>query len=131
MTILFKNEEEVNTKLGITPVTDADVSWIQPQHRAAMVAINKLFNICEAHNKANNFVVDWNDGGQDKYCAWHRIAADASKPSGFGFSNSFYADWLTSTTVGSRLSVGTSEEAVHIAKTFDYLYQDLYFIIPE
>jgi len=125
---LFNNEDEVNAFLGIEPIGEPDLSWVQPEDRKATLAAVKLFNIHRAHNKANNFVADWTDSNQRKYSAWHWIEKDESKPSGLGFTCTGYGDWVTGTSVGSRLSVGTSEEALHITKTFDYLYQDLYFI---
>lgn len=127
---LFNSEEEVYAYLGIEPAANPDLSWIQPQHRNAMLVVNKLFNIHEAHNKANNFVADWGNPNQTKYNAYHWIKPDKDKSSGFGFSRTDFDRWSTLTGVGSRLSVGTSKEAIHIAGKFDYLYQDLYFIIP-
>ncbi len=128
---LFNSEEDVNTFLGIQPVGEPDLTWVQPQDRKAVLAVVKLFNIHAAHNKANNFVADWSDDDQYKYSAWHWIERNKDQPSGFGFSRTLCDRWRADTLVGSRLSVGTSNEALHIAKTFDYLYQDLYFIIKE
>jgi hypothetical protein len=129
--ILFQSEEEACAFLGIQPIGEPDLSWVQPQHRKAMLAVAKLFIVHEAHNKANKFVADWSNNNQRKYSAWHWIKTDTTKQSGFGFSAASYDDWGTYTDVGARLSVGTSKEAIHIADKFDYLYQDLYFIIPE
>jgi hypothetical protein len=125
---LFDTEEEVNTFLGIEPIGNPDLSWVSIQNQKALLAVAKLFNIHEAHNKANNFVADWSDDDQYKYNAAHWIDKDESQASGFGFSGTFYDYWSSDTIVGSRLSVGTSKEAIHIAGKFDYLYQDLYFL---
>lgn len=127
---LFDTEEEVNDYLGLIPIEEPYLGWVQPQHRKAIIAAAKLFNIHDAHNKANKFVADWANGGQSKYNAAHWVRPDDSKRTGFGFSHANFDRWSTFTNVGSRLSVGTSKEAIHIAGKFDYLYQDLYFIIP-
>ncbi|HEY4148910.1 MAG TPA: hypothetical protein VGM41_08275 [Chitinophagaceae bacterium] len=124
---LFNTEEEAYAFLGITLIENPDLSWVQPQNHKAIVATNKLFNIHEAHNKANKFIADWANGNQSKYNAWHWIKRDEEQASGFGFSLTDCGRWRATTNVGSRLSLGTSKEAIHIAKTFDYLYQDLYF----
>lgn len=125
---LFNTEEEVNAFLGIEPIGDPDLSWVQPEDRKAVLAVAKLFTAHKAHNQANGFVADWSNPNQWKYNAAHYIEKDTSKPSGLGFAYTYYAYWITRTDVGSRLSVGTETEARHIAKAFEHLYQDLYFI---
>jgi hypothetical protein len=124
---LFNTEEEVNTYLGITPIAEPDLTWVLPENRKAIVAINKLFNIHKAHNQANNFAADWSDDDQYKYSVWKWIEANSEKLSGFGFSGAGYGGWCASSGVGSRLSVGTSKEVMHIGITFEYLYEDLFF----
>lgn len=121
---LFNTEEEVNAYLGITPVAVPDLSWVQPNNRDAILAVNALFNIHEAHNKANNFVPDYADDDQYKYEVLQYIEPDGNDPSGFGVSLTYYAYWNTCSVVGSRLVVGTSKEAIHIGKTFKQLYID-------
>jgi hypothetical protein len=128
---LFDSYEDSCAFLGIATIGAPDLSWVEPKHRKAVIAQVKLFVVHEAHNKANNFTADWTNGDQRKYCAWQWIKADDNTPSGLGFSYSNCDSWHASTNVGSRLSVGTSEEAIHIAKTYPELYQDWYFFEKE
>ncbi len=127
---LFDTIEDVNAFLGITSVGAVDLSWVQPQHQKAILAVNHLFNVHEAHNRANNFVADWVNARQSKFNVWQWIKANKKKASGFGFSTTLYDDWNSDSAVGSRLSVGTLKEAIHIGTKFEYLYEDLFFIEP-
>jgi hypothetical protein len=42
---LFNSEEEVNSFLGIMPISEPDLSWVQPIDRKAVIAAVKLFNV--------------------------------------------------------------------------------------
>lgn len=121
---LFNDEAEVNAELGITPILNPDLSWVQPKNQKAIVAVNTLFNVHEAHNKANGFVPNWADSSQRKHNVLQWIEENTDKASGFGFSGTYYVSWHTTTAVGSRLVVGTIEECIHIGTKYMYLYED-------
>ena len=89
----------------------------------------KITKIVEATNKLNNWKADWENSSQWKYSAYFRVKADDVKPSGFGFSYTFYGCWFTDTGVGSRLCVGTSEEARYIGETFITQFESAWLII--
>lgn len=46
------------------------VQDVNPNHIKALVALNELFTIAEAWNKADNFVPDFSDASQTKYFPW-------------------------------------------------------------
>jgi hypothetical protein len=89
----------------------------------------KITKITEATNKLNKWKAKWGNSSQWKYSPYFRVKADDAKPSGFGFSDPGYGCWHTSTTVGSRLCVGTSEEARYIGETFIALFESAWLII--
>lgn len=108
-------------KLRSAGLPEADV---QP-----MIDDYKIKKIVEASNKLNNWKADWSDTRQWKYSIYKGIEADSTKPSGFGFSRTCFDYWLTYADVGSRLVVGTSEEALHIGKQFEDLFESAWLII--
>lgn len=88
----------------------------------------QITKIVEATNKLNEWEANWGDSRQYKYNPYFYIKADASKPSGFGFSDTAYDSWGADTSVGSRLLVGSSEEALYIGETFAALFESVYLI---
>lgn len=96
-----------------------------------MIAGYKIEKIIEANNKVNNnWAPDWSDSNQWKYCVYQYVSKDAAKPAGFGFSYTHYDNWLSYTYVGSRLLVGTRDEALYIGKDFKELFETAWLIIP-
>ncbi len=82
--------------------------------RKAFNAAERISTWCEASNKLNGFVINLADPNQVRFHPWHRINRDKSLPSGFGLSSYDYADTHSITLVGSRLQVGSEEEAEYI-----------------
>ena len=64
----------------------AFVQDINPHHLKALVALNKLFTIAEAWNKADGFVPDFADRGQWKYFPWFKYD---DKTAGFVYANTY------------------------------------------
>jgi hypothetical protein len=56
------------------------------------------------------------------YWTWHRVKADAQRPSGFGFSYSFASYDGTGTDVGSRLCFQSQAQEREYAPVLDELY---------
>lgn len=46
------------------------VKDLNPTHTKALIALNELFTIAQAWNKADNFVPDFSDSSQYKYYPW-------------------------------------------------------------
>lgn len=81
------------------------------------VAYKKLKIIYKALNNDSKFP-DYNNHNQYKYYPWVK-----PNPSGVGLSYGDYVYSRSVTVVGSRLVVGTSEEAEYIGKKFIKKYE--------
>lgn len=107
-----------------------EVSKLPQKHQDAIIANYKLIIIIEATNKINgNWQPNWNDWDQYKYYPWFEVDADEDRPSGFGFSCSLYGYSLTLTHVGSRLCVGSREQALYLATQFEHLYKQMLLLV--
>lgn len=91
----------------------------------------KITKIVEATNKLNNWKADWSKKSQYKYSPYFWVKANADKPAGFGFSYTYCAYWNSNTFVGSRLCVGTADEARYIGETFIELFESAWLIIED
>ena len=87
-----------------------------------LVAVNNLMIVTEAMN--NGWKPDWSNTNQYKYFPWHYIKKDASHPTGFGFSFSFYGLTAARTDLGSLLCCDTAEKAMYIAEQFRKEWED-------
>ncbi len=92
------------------------VSHMMPEDQAPIVAMHQTWKIIEANNKKMNWEADWADPNQRKFNVWNWIKKDPNNPAGFVFDAASDDGTGTSSTVGSRLVVGTVEEAIRIAK---------------
>lgn len=110
------------------PEAKPDVSMLLEKDQKAFTSLFELTIIIEAQNKLNEWSVDWSNHHQGKYYPWMDVEEDKSKVSGFGLS--YYDDdtTLSGTIIGSRLVVGTSEEAEYIGREFIALYEDWFLI---
>lgn len=72
---------------------------------------------------------DWNNHNEWKYRLWFEIQASKDKPSGFGFSDTYYDATFSYTTVGSRLLFRESTLALHAAKKFPEVYKAIILIL--
>ena len=94
---------------------------INEKHKKAITAIEKLFTIAEAWNKADDFTPDFSNSNQRKYFAWFEY-----DKSGAGFVCAV-TDWTATSAyafVGSRLCFKTSERAKQFGEQFIDLWND-------
>lgn len=101
----------------------AFVQDINPHHLKALVALNKLFTIAEAWNKADGFVPDFSDWEQDKWFPWFKYDKDAA---GFVFAGTAYAPTHANAYIGSRLCFKSSARAAQFGKQFADLYNKVF-----
>ena len=101
----------------------AFVQDINPHHLKALVALNKLFTIAEAWNKADGFVPDFADRGQWKYFPWFKYD---DKTAGFVAASTHYAPAFASAHFGSRLCFKSSARAAQFGKQFADLYNKVF-----
>ena len=97
----------------------AFVQEINPHHLKALVALNKLFTIAEAWNKADGFVPDFSDWEQDKWFPWFKYDKDVA---GFVSASTHYTASYAGATFGSRLCFKSSARAAQFGKQFADLY---------
>ena len=84
------------------------------------IAYVKLKLIVKALNEG--WTPDWENGKWDKYFPWFTMGS----PSGVGFSCHGYDDWLSHSTVGSRLCFKSRELAEYAGKQFTEIYKDFF-----
>lgn len=99
------------------------IDEINPKHIDALIALNKLFTLAEAWNKADGFVPDFSDCKQEKYFPWFKYNKDSA---GFVFSHMFYATTDHDTNLGSRLCFKSNARAAQFAKQFIDLYNKVF-----
>lgn len=92
---------------------------IDDKHLEALIALNQLFTIAEAWNKADGFVPDFSDWNQDKWFPWFRYDKGTA---GFVCAAADYAPTNEDAIVGSRLCFMTRERAEQFGKQFADLY---------
>lgn len=98
------------------------VQDVNPNHIKALVALNELFTIAEAWNKADNFVPDFSDASQYKYFPWFIYDKGAA---GFVSANTNYTATNTNAAIGSRLCFKTRNRAIQFGKQFVDLYNQV------
>ena len=110
---------------SIDHIKDAEtlIKELNPKHIEALIAINKLFTIAEAWNKADGFVPDFSDRSQAKWFPWFTYDKDAE---GFVYADTSYAPTYANAPVGSRLCFKTSERAEQFCKQFIELYNKVF-----
>lgn len=99
------------------------VNELNPNHIEALVALNRLFTIAEAWNKADGFVPDFSDWHQDKYFPWFKYDKDAA---GFVCARTTNVPTAAAATFGQRLCFKTSERAEQFGKKFVELYNKVF-----
>jgi len=101
------------------------VQELNPNHIKAIIALNRLFSIAEAWNKADGFVPDFADRSQWKYFPWFKWSDD-NACFVFAFATSTasfaYAD------LGSRLCFKSESRAMQFGKMYTDLYNDLFLL---
>lgn len=103
-----------NTVPGLVEVTRL-VDALNPNHVEALIALNELFTIAEAWNKADEFVPDFSNGNQDKWFPWFYYNKDAA---GFGYAVANSSPSGTSADFGSRLCFKSANRARQFGKQF-------------
>lgn len=101
------------------------VQDVNPNHIKALVALNELFTIAEAWNKADNFVPDFSDASQSKYFPWFVYDKGSA---GFVFANTAYTATVTDAHIGSRLCFKTRNRAIQFGKQFVGLYNQVFLL---
>lgn len=103
----------------------AFVQDINPHHLKALVALNKLFTIAEAWNKADGFVPDFADKGQWKYFPWFKYDDETA---GFVVANSANAASYANAHFGSRLCFISESRAKEFGEKYADLYNEVFML---
>ena len=101
------------------------VKDLNPRHLNALVALNKLFSIADAWNKADGFVPDFSDSSQYKYFPWFVYDKDAA---GFVCASANYTAAYTNAGFGSRLCFKTANRARQFGEKFADLYNQVFLL---
>ena len=94
------------------------VRELNPRHVDALIALNELFTIAEAWNKADGFVPDFSDNEQQKYFPWFVYDKDVLRFSPGGDMPSSYV----SASLGARLCFKTGDRAQQFSQRFAGLF---------
>lgn len=103
----------------------AFVQDINSHHLKALVALNKLFTIAEAWNKADGFVPDFADRGQWKYFPWFKYDDETA---GFVFAYTNFAASSATAHFGSRLCFISESRAKEFGERYADLYNDVFLL---
>ena len=99
------------------------VSEIAPKHLEALIALNELFTIAEAWNKADGFVPYFSDATQYKWFPWFEYNNNAAK---FVCKSASYTCTYADVAFGHRLCFKTEERAKQFGKQFTDLYNKVF-----
>ena len=100
-----------------------DVSGIDEDFRKPVLAHHQLMVIIKAKKAGHKF--DWNNNGERKYSPWVDLETYGNAPAGSGFSFCDCDHDHTFSSVGSRLSSRSSEDAKQIFDENIDLYRDM------
>lgn len=110
-------------------VVDGGVVWLEdvarlvndinPKNLEALVALNELFTIAEAWNKADGFVPDFSDWEQIKWYPWFGYNKNTAA---FVYVNASSSRASVDAAFGPHLCFKTSERAAQFGKQFADLY---------
>lgn len=101
------------------------VKDLNPTHTKALIALNELFTIAQAWNKADNFVPDFSDSNQYKYYPWFVYDKDRA---GFVYAHTSGTATCTNANFGSRLCFKTANRARQFGEMFTDLYNQVFLI---
>ena len=90
---------------------------------APLIALDQLFTIAEAWNKADGFVPDFSDCKQYKWLPWFEYNKDTS---GFVYAFSTYTTTYADACLGPRLCFMTPERSEQFGKQFAELYNKVF-----
>ena len=94
------------------------IKELNPKHIEALVALNRLFTIAEVWNKADGFVLDFNNYQQQKWFPMFDYTNDA----GFVYATTSYITSHATVPLSPRLYFKTRERATQFGKQFAELY---------
>ena len=94
------------------------VRELNPRHVDALIALNELFTIAEAWNKADGFVPDFSDKEQQKHFPWFAYDKDVARFSPSGSMSTIYISAL----FGERLCFKARERAKQFGLRFTGLF---------
>ena len=101
------------------------VQSLNPSHIEALIALNELFTIAQAWNKADGFVPDFSDWNQNKWYPWFRYDKDAA---GFVSAHTDSTPTYARAPIGSRLCFKSSARAAQFGKQFAHLYNKVFLL---
>lgn len=101
------------------------VQSLNPSHIEALIALNELFTIAQAWNKADGFVPDFSDWNQNKWYPWFKYDKDAA---GFVYAPTVNSPASASALIGSRLCFKSSARAAQFGKQFTHLYNKVFLL---
>lgn len=101
------------------------VQDVNPKHIKALIALNELFTIAQAWNKADDFVPDFSNSMQDKWFPWFVYDKGVA---GFVSAYTTYSPSATSAYFGSRLCFKTRNRAIQFGKQFVGLYNQVFLL---
>ena len=101
------------------------VQDVNPKHIKALIALNELFTIAQAWNKADDFVPDFSNSMQDKWFPWFVYDKGAA---GFVFASTNTTPSNTFANFGSRLCFKTRNRAIQFGKQFVDLYNEVFLL---
>lgn len=101
------------------------VQELNPNHIKAIIALNRLFSIAEAWNKADGFVPDFADRSQWKYFPWFKWSDDTA---GFVYASANCTASNAYANIGSRLCFKSESRAMQFGKMYTDLYNDVFLL---
>lgn len=104
----------VNTAPGLVEVTRL-VDSLNPAHVEALIALNELFTIAQAWNKADDFVPDFSNRNQVKWFPWFVYKPERA---GFVCADADGAPSCAGAGFGSRLCFKTANRARQFGNQF-------------
>lgn len=125
----IKKNTELSTKRNLEASalpfkeTSQFLEDLNPRHLKALSALNKLFTIAEAWNKADNFVPDFSNENQYKYYPWFVYDKDAAR---FVYASTSYVAIYSDANIGSRHCFKTENRARQFGKMFADLYNEVF-----
>lgn len=101
------------------------VQDVNPKHIKALIALNELFTIAQAWNKADDFVPDFSNSMQDKWFPWFVYDKGAA---GFVYASANNTPSHTYAYFGSLLCFKTRNRAIQFGKQFVGLYNQVFLL---
>lgn len=101
------------------------VQDVNPKHIKALIALNELFTIAQAWNKADDFVPDFSNSMQDKWFPWFVYDKGTA---GFVSALTSHTPSYSIASFGSRLCFKTRNRAIQFGKQFVGLYNQVFLL---